>query len=196
MNTFSRNLSFISIMLMAGCSSPHQESKTYTMKEVGWTITVPPEFKVADSAKIAAQTEEGVKAIEKSNDLKVDASTTKTLINASKGHNTFNATITPFDTTKDGDFATAIQAAKEIIYKTFLDQMPTAKVDTNSSTGTVGALEFDQFHINVKVEDKTVFNMYMLSKLYKGYDFGITYLYMDDTTKRQIDGILDSSQFQ
>jgi hypothetical protein len=66
MNTFFRNFFFISIILIAGCSSPHQEGTKYTMKEVRWTITMPPEFKVTDSAQTAEQTQRGVKAIEQS----------------------------------------------------------------------------------------------------------------------------------
>lgn len=38
--------------------------------------------------------------------------------------------------------------------------------------------------------------MILLTKLYKGYDFGITYLYLDDKTKEQIDTMLHRSKFQ
>jgi hypothetical protein len=125
----------------------------------------------------------------------VDASTTRTLINAQKGHNTFNATITPFDPKTDGDFATATQATKDILYKTFLDQMPDSKLDSSTSSVTIDGLQFDQYHITVTLKQKT-FDMVLLSKLYKGYDFGITYLYLDETSKKKIDAILASSQFQ
>ncbi len=37
--------------------------------------------------------------------------------------------------------------------------------------------------------------MIILSKLYKGYDFGITYLYLDDETKMEIEKMLSESKF-
>jgi hypothetical protein len=196
MNTFIRNVVFIGIMLMTACSQGHHDSRQYTLKEVGWTITLPPDFKVADSAKTADQMQQGKKAIEESTNTKVDMSTTKTLINATKGHNTFNVTITGFDPKTDGDFAATNQITKNMVYQTFANQMPDAKVDSNSSSTTIGGLDFDQFHVNVKVKGQTIFNMYVLTKLYKGYDFGITYLYVDEASKREIEGILDNSQFQ
>lgn len=196
MNNFIRNIVFIGLMLMTACSSNHNEPKTYTLKEVGWTVTVPPDFKVADSAKTADQMQQGKKAIEQSTDTKVDMSATKTLLNATKGHNTINVTITSFDSTKDGDYATTNQATKDIVYRTFFNQMPDAIIDSNSSSTVIGGLDFDQFHINVKAKGQTIFNMYVLSRLYKGYIFGITYLYVDEASKRELEIMLDGSQFQ
>jgi hypothetical protein len=37
--------------------------------------------------------------------------------------------------------------------------------------------------------------MYLLSKLYEGYDLGISYLYTDEPTKKQIASTLDSFKF-
>jgi len=37
--------------------------------------------------------------------------------------------------------------------------------------------------------------MLLLSRLYKGYDFGMNYLYTDDVSKTQPESILSSSKF-
>ena len=195
MNIFIRKCCLIALTLIAGCSSAQHPGKEYTIKEVGWTLTLPPEFAVIDSVNNADLNQRGKKMLEESNNVKADMSTTRTLITAMKGNNYFNSTITPFDP-KDGDYSTTSQTVKEMIYKTFSDKMPDAKIDSSSTPATVGGLQFDKFHITITLHDKVLFNMFLLAKLYKGYDFGISYLYLDEVSKRQIESILNSSRFR
>ncbi len=195
MNIFIRKCCLIGLILIAGCSSAPKAGKEYTFKEVGWTLTLPPQFTVIDSAKNEALNQRGKKLIEESNDIKADFSGTRTLITAMKGNNYFNSTITPFDP-KDGDYSTTSKTVKDLIYKTFADKMPDAKIDSSSTPATVGGLQFDKFHIIITMRGKALFNMFLLEKLYKGYDFGISYLYLDEVSKGQIESILNSSRFQ
>jgi len=50
--------------------------------------------------------------------------------------------------------------------------------------------------MKIRVNEKMTMNMFMLAKFYKGYDLGIAYLYLDDVTKNQIQGILESCKFR
>ena len=74
--------------------------------------------------------------------------------------------------------------------------MPDATLDSASEPKTVGGLEFDCFHVTASVKSKPLFTVFVLAKLYKGFDFGISYLYTDAVTKAQIDKILSDSKFQ
>jgi hypothetical protein len=67
---------------------------------------------------------------------------------------------------------------------------------TVSDPTKVGGLDFDRFRIPLAVKGKPAFIMYLLAKLYKGYDFGITYLYTDDRAKTQMENILAGSKFE
>ena len=174
-----------------------QQGRRLTFKEVGWTITLPPDFDIIDSAGNEAMNSKGKKAMEESNDVKIDISEMKTLICALKNkYNYFNATITPYDVTKEGDYGEAGRAVKDMLYKTFADKMPDAVIDSSSSATTIDGLSFDKFRIVLKVDDKLLFNMILLSKLYKKFDFGISYLYLDEPTKLEMENILNTSKFR
>jgi hypothetical protein len=134
--------------------------------------------------------------MEQSAGAKLDISSTRTLISARKGNQTFTATLTPFDTLKDGNYAHANESVKELLYKTFSAQMPDATLDTASDATKVGGLEFDRYRLAITVKGKTLFTMFVLSRLYKGYEFGMTYLYTDLASKTQMESILASSKFQ
>lgn len=201
-----RTYCIIFLMLISGlvvgqqATSQHatsqRESVQYTFKEIGWTMTIPADFKIIDSAKNAAINKIGKKAMEDANNIEADITTTRTLISARKdASNYFSSTITLFDPKKDGDYAAANKMVKDMVYKTFLDKMPNVQMDSSSNSITLDGLEFDKFHISIKMSDKIVLNMFILSKYYKGYDFGISYLYGDETSKEQIESILSSSRF-
>ncbi len=196
MKYFNSKWLLIALILASSCNLPRKESKVYTFKDVGWTMTLPAEFKTLDSTGIDNTNQRGKKLMEHSTGTKLDISSTQTLISAKKGNATFSATITPFDTAKDGGYTVAAKTVKDMLYKTFSDQMPGATLDSASEPKTVGGLEFDCFHVTASVKSKPLFTVFVLAKFYKGYDFGISYLYTDAVTKTQIDNILSSSKFQ
>lgn len=185
------------ILFVTNCLLSQQSGKQYSFQQVAWTIMLPPDFTVIDSADNSVRMERGVKAIENANDIKGDFSTTTTLISATKNtYNYFNSTITPFDSTIDGNYLTNNKELKNLIYKTMSDKMPNAKIDSTTTTKVIDGLTFDRFSLAINIPSKTSFSMIILSKYYKGYQFGITYLYLDDNTKEQIDRMLTTSKFE
>ena len=178
-------------------SSYSQEAGTkYTFKQVGWTIILPFDFTVMDSVDDAKMNESGKKSMEDANGITADISQTKTLISAKKNtYNYFNSTITPFDPQIDGDYEISVKYVKDIVYKTYFDKMTDAKIDSSTTNVTIDGLSFDQFQVTVHVRDKLLFDMFILSKFYKGYSFGITYLCLDVATKQQIESMLRTSKF-
>jgi hypothetical protein len=107
----------------------------------------------------------------------------------------FTATITPFDPQRDGEYAAANKSVKDLVYKTFSAQMADATLDTASDQVKVGGLDFDRYRLTLSQKGKTLFTMLLLSRLYKGYDFGMNDLYTDDVSKTQLESILSSSKF-
>jgi hypothetical protein len=191
-----RKFILILALFSIGRVSAQQTDKTYYFKELGWSIVLPSDFTVSDSADEAARLQRGKKAIEEANNVKADVSATRTLLGATKNKlNYFNVTVTPFDPQQDGDYLSAGQQVKDILYATFAEKAPDLKIDSSSTTVNIGGLSFDRFHLFLSMGDKGAFHMFMLSKLYKGYDFGICYLYLDEETKQQIETMLANSKF-
>jgi hypothetical protein len=199
MTKLNRKLLLIGVALAAACNLAPKTGKTYTFKEVGWTMTLPPDFRLVDSVRSAEMTRKGVAMMEKSagTHFDVDPSVARTLITARKGPQSyFNSTIVPYDTAKDGDFAATSKAVKDLLHKTFADKMPDATLDTTSESVKVDGVDFDRYRLSVTARGKAIFTLLLLSKLYKGYLFDISYLYTDVQTKAEMEGILAGSKFQ
>jgi hypothetical protein len=171
------------------------QDRKLSFKEIGWTITIPKSFKLTDSAEIAARNSKGLKAMEDATDIKGDLSTLVTLFAASKDHNILSSTIEPLGTITETQYAAQLKLVKEVVYKTFAKKATAAKIDSFSSIMTIDGLTFNKFRVTVSMKGKPTFNFIMLAKNYKDYDFGITYLYMDEKTKKEIEAALNESTF-
>lgn len=173
-----------------------QDSITkYYFKKIGWTIELPGTFKLLDSVQNAASFKRGEKAMEKTLEMDIDVSETKTLISAKKKMNYFNATLTPFNPLKDGSYAEANKLVKEVVFNTMKNSSPKAKIDSVSSKITIDGLNFEKFSVTIELTPAFTMTMIILSKLYNGFDFGITYVYNDAKTREEIEQMLRNSKF-
>jgi hypothetical protein len=163
---------------------------------VGWRVSLPEGYRIADSAAHAKDIERGKELIEKSSNTKVDPTKSIELFTATgSGNEQFSATITPFNAARDGNYQTANQRLKEEICNAFLKQVPNSTVDTASSELTIDGLRFGKFRIAISANGNFIMNMFLLSKYYKGYNFSITYLCQNDKTKETIESTLRASTF-
>lgn len=179
------------------CCSAQDSIKTYTFKEVGWTVKLPPGFKELSAAEDAAKNKKGKELMEDVAKTEIDVSELRTLFSATKNtHNYINSTVTPYNPEVDGDWRETLGFVKEMLYQTFKEKMPDAAVDTASSSMIIDGIRFDKFRVTITIDKKVIFTSYLLSKLYKGYDFGISYLCLDDKTLRDVEGTLHSSKFK
>lgn len=188
----------ILIFFLLACSSLFSQSPgPISFPQVGWTITLPEGFTIDTKGHNNERMQRGVDMIEEVNDLKVDMSGLVTLIAASRNtYNMFNATLEAFDPKKDGNWDSTNNLVKAVITRTFQEKMRDVTIDTSSSEVMLDGLRFDKFSIRVKASNRTVFYSGLLSKLYKGYSFGISYVVLDDKILRQVEDMLSHSTFK
>lgn len=174
-----------------------EKGKPYYFKQVGWSINLPSAFKILDSTAEAVVNEKGKKVIESTLDTEVDFSSTVTLFSATLDvYNYLNATITPYNPAVDGDWNEISELIKQTVVEAFAQNMKDVSLDSSSSKVSIDGLAFDKFEVTARIDRKVIFTTVILSKLYNGYDFGISYLYMDDKTKKIIQDTLDGSKFK
>jgi hypothetical protein len=179
-----RTITAIALLLAAALSHAQTPATKYSFPQVGWTMFLP------------ARTEKGKKTMEDANNIQADFSGLKTLISAMKNPtNYFSSTIQPYDPKKDGPYAKTNANVKGILYNTFKQKMPDGKIDTASSKLPIDGVTFERFYLRLTLNTKVLFNMVVLSRFYKGYDFGITYLYSDEGSKAELESILKTSKF-
>lgn len=196
MCNFKRTVLFFMVLFLSNGIIAQDSTIKYVFKEIGWSINLPSEFAVLDSSEISIMNNLGAKAVEGANNLKVDSLQNVTLISARKNsQNYFEATLSSFNSRKDEDYKLATQKLNEMTYRTMVESIPGGTIDSFSTSTIIAGLTFDKFTISFKINGKVQFKMIMLSTLYKGYDFGIGYLYSDDRTKNKLEGMLENSKF-
>jgi hypothetical protein len=171
-------------------------NKHYVFKEIGWEIDLPPAFIKMSVEADAAMNQKGKNAIESTINQSIDVSATKTLISATKDiYEYFNTTIRHFNVKVEGDYNAGNAALKKIMYDTFKEKMPKAVIDSASTSKLISRQKFDKFTVHATIDDKKLFTMVLCSKLYRGYDLGISYLFMKPETEVEIEKMLNHSSF-
>jgi hypothetical protein len=171
-------------------------AQQFYSKQIGWTVSIPDSFISTNSHYNDSVQKEGKKILEQTNDIKIDDRNLKDLISISKGElNYFNATLRRYDLKKEGNYDIATEITNKMTYKALLSQLPDNRIDSMSKKDTIDGVIFSKFELTVFLEDNWVMTMVVMSKFYKGFDFGITYFYTDVITKEEIETMLYSSKF-
>ena len=187
-------LIFFLCFLIFSIAESQSLGKTYSLKEVCWTIELPKYFTVLDSAIAEKEKEKGVKIIEEINDTTV-LEKTRTLISANKGeYEGFDCTIAPqTDTTNS---KANLEQVKKILYNSLSTLIKNSVIDSSSSETTIDSLSFHKFRVTTLIENKPVFTIVYLFRFYNNYEFSITYTYMNEGTREEIEVMLNTSKFK
>lgn len=190
-------LILITILLFTAITSQaQQKDSTCYIKQVGWTFTIPAGYKLMSVENQTAMLERGKKTFEKTLNEQMDLSELTTLFTFTKGFNHFSATIKPYYTKKDGNYKQTQQGVSYLTFETLKQNMPNAQLDSATTDVSIDGLVFNQFTIAVSIKEKVLYSMVILSAYYKKYDFGITYLYMTEAVKKEIEELLQNSSFK
>ena len=184
------------LSLLLTTSFSQQESHDYFFQEVGWTITLPYDFALLDLNDYSMDMQGQNYYSEEANDMSTDIVDSQTMFIAIKDRfNHFNITISPFDPEVDGSWEKSNQAVKDQAYKTMVKIIGNERVDTSSSIEDIDGLAFQKFHISAVINKNQRLDMFLLSKYYRGYDFSVASLCVNDETRKQIEIMLRSSRF-
>ena len=82
------------------------------------------------------------------------------------------------------------------MFKTFSEKIPRAKIDTLTSLTLIDGLQFEMITMKISLNERVLLTMRLMYKLYKGYDFGISYLYVNDWAKTAIEEVIYKSKFE
>lgn len=196
MRYFKRSLIFPLLFLISSTSFSQQESYDYFFQEVGWTITLPYDFTLLDLNDYSVNMQEDPSYGEEDDDLSTDMLATQTMFIAIKDRfNHFNITISPFDPEEDGSWEKFNQQVKDQAYKTMVKIIGSQDIDTTSKIEYIDGLPFEKFHISATINGDQKLEMFLLSRWYKGFDFSIASLCVNDETRKQIELMLKSSRF-
>jgi len=172
------------------------EKNEYTSAEVGWTVNIPKDWSVLTKKERDKLNEKGMKAIEENNNIKVDATGLKELINLKKDlFNSFISTIEPYSEKETGTYDENNKKIIDIIKQTYAGKGMKAEYDEGKEK--IDGLEFYTFFTRIYSPDKSKIILYqkMYSRLINGYDLGITMTYNNEEDKKTLEDVVKSSKF-
>jgi len=173
-----------------------KDADQYVLGQIGWTFSLPPNFTILSATDIALVNARGKKAIEKVIGQSVDVSGTKTLVSAKKDNlNYFNCTVAAFDPAKDGNWNAANADIKRIVFDAFKKEMPGNTIDSATTQTTIDGVPFQKFTVNIVVRTSRLTSI-LYSKLYRGYNLGITTTFADPRVGRDFEYMMEHSTFK
>ena len=199
---YSKKIFLPIVLLCVVVTSQAQESRDYIISDIGWKITIPLDFTLYDFIDQARNMQEpsGTSDEYGSGDEygnSMDAFFSQTNIIAIRDRfNYFNITTTPFDPEEDGSWENAMQSWKNEAYKNMVKIVDKERMDTSSSMEYIDGMLFNKFHISVCLDNDVKLDMFLMNKLYRGFDCSITYLSLDNEARQQIELMLRSSRFK
>ncbi len=156
------------------------DGQEFHSKEFDWTISIPNGFvKMADSTQAKMQ-QKGTDLIEKAYDMKVDNQAKTMCAFRSDPFHYFEANYQPFDVAKDGDYETTFKGVSDILYGTFVANMPKTRLDSSFGREIVAGKEFHVFHVTIYITPQVTMHMLMYSRLFGKREFTVTILYVDE----------------
>lgn len=194
--TCYKKIFFPIVLLLITGASYSQNSQEYLFDNIGWTITLPEDFALYDFIDESRNMQQQ-SGMDDEYDAFTDMFASQTMLLAIKDRfNYFNITITPFDTEEDGSWEANMHSWKQQAYKNMAKLISKDKLDTASSIEYIDGIAFSKFHIAVRIDEDLRLDMFLLSRWYNGFDFCITYLNVDEESRKQIEMMLHGSRFR
>ncbi len=178
-------------------SSYAQTSTTYILKDIGWTINLPNDFKIEDSSLIIQNTKEGKVILENESHLKLNMASTKNIISASKDmFNQFNVTLSKSSAPTERYWDSVNNNVLKIFYNAMVKQAPPqAKVDSSRTINTIDGIRFKSFRMDIKINNNLTAHNFIITRLYKGSTLSINYNLTDTSVGEEIEKMLRESKF-
>jgi hypothetical protein len=162
-----------------GFSQDTIPTKLYT-KEFNWTIHIPEQFEKVSSEEWKKLQNKGKKAIEDTYGEKIINQSKTIFVFKNDQLNYLEATSQPYNKAVDGNFLASCKETEDILYQTFMDQIPGIKIDRSTDTEIIGGLDFHKFKMKILYPNKMIFTVIMYSRLFGKKEFTVNIMYVDN----------------
>jgi hypothetical protein len=166
------------LILFIACSGQNPSKEIYN-DQFKWTITIPENFETVSPEQWQKMQNKGQKAIEDTYDQKIVNLAKTIFVFRTDELNYFESNYQPFDIAVDGDYLESCKSVNNILFETFMSQMPDIKIDSSSSKETISGLEFQKFQMKIQYPNKLVLNMLLYSRLFDNKEFSVNLMYAD-----------------
>lgn len=184
------------LALLMSCSGQTAKQKEIYNEEFKWSIRIPADFENVSDAEGQKMQNRGLSALEKTYGQPVENHAKPIFIFKSGQLNYFESNHQPFDEAVDGNYRESFNAVNQMMYETFMAQMPGVKVDTISSTAVIDSLDFYTYTMKITYPNEMVMNFMMYSRLFDKQEFTVNIVYVDEAKGDQIKQSWLASKFK
>ena len=172
---------FISVIIVfQNCNCQTSAEREIYNKDFKWSIKIPENFENVSADEWTKLQNKGAEAIENTYDEKIVNQSKIIFVFKSDQLNYFESNYQPYDVSVDGDYKESCKIVNQVLYETFVSQMPGIKVDTISAVEKIDNLEFQTFKMKIVYPNNMVFNVIMYSRLFGKREFSVNIMYVDD----------------
>jgi hypothetical protein len=176
----NRFLFIVTALFMFSCTDADKtKDVTVHNEQFNWTIAIPDGFERETVEEMKELQERGAQAIEETFDTEIENLAKSIFVFKKDETNYFDSNHQPFDTAIDGDYLTSCNGVNQVIYETFMAQMPDVPMDSNSTTQMIDGLEFQQFNIVIDFPGDVKLTTHMYSRLFGTEELTINIMYVE-----------------
>jgi hypothetical protein len=189
-------LFLLTLTLLIRCSGQTAEQKEIYSKEFNWSIKIPDNFDNVSGEEWEKMQNKGLSAIEKTYGQDVENKSKIIFVFKSGQLNYFESNYQPFDEDVDGDYGESFEAVNQILYETFISQMPGIEIDTARTTEVIDNLDFHVYKMKITYPNDMVLNFMMYSRLFDKREFTVNIIYVDGAKGEQMKQAWVASKFK
>lgn len=172
-----------------------QSKREFYNEDFKWHISIPENFRNVESEELAEMQNKGAKAIEDTYGEKIINQSKIIFAFKNNEFNYFESNSQPFDPKIDGNYLESVEAVNEILYQTFLSQMPGIKVEKSTTVEKIDNLDFQVCKMTVKYPNNFVLNFHMYNRLFNKREFTVSVVYVDPFKGKKMLDAFKNSKF-
>ena len=182
-------------ILTESCKNKVIPERTIFNEEFNWTITIPKDFENINAEEWAKVQNKGAEAIEKTYNQEIKDRPNTIFVFKNDKFNSFESNYQLYDTLVDGNYFETFKSLNEIIYQTFISQMPGTTIDTISSTEIIDSLMFLKNKMKIVYPNNMTLNVLTYNRLFGNKDLSVNIMYVNEDKGKQMIDSWKNSKF-
>ncbi len=144
-----------------------------------WKVQIPEGFEKVDNQEWSILQGKGEQTLEKTVGQDITNHSKTIFIVKSGNFNYLEANYQPFDTKNDGSYEASNKFVNDIVYKSFKENMPNAKISNTRSKEKINNLIFHKNTFEILMPNSMSMKMIMYSRLFGKKDFSVNIMFID-----------------
>ena len=197
MRNTMRVLFFILVSFFVQTTFGQTDSSLYYFKEIGWSIKLPSDFKIVDSATRVSNIAKGKSAVEVTLNKEINMTKLTHLISAAKDNlNYFAANILNSALVTSENWESADNSSNEVLFKTMNRILKNFEIDTSNTLIIIDGVRFKKFQAICIIPNKNKQAYFsQIGTFHKEQYFSVSYFYLDKALGDEIENMLMTSKF-